>query len=206
MSFEALDITIESRGPAIWIFLSGPFYKDQIQPIRSKIESFIRDGHRELIIDLENITSIHHDVAPMFLALLNMIKGKDGIIRLIYKNKPVSKAFYAYRNIFSIYPDSKSINAKKVFHTFRKGGIFIRRRTGIRVSVPVAIFLLFIVTALFLSLGVIIDMQRNQIAVQENEIRNFQQWKHKTNIELQELQSRIKPMKQLGLLIDSLSD
>jgi len=37
MRSEALDITLESRGRALWLFLSGPFHHEQVPGMREKI-------------------------------------------------------------------------------------------------------------------------------------------------------------------------
>ncbi len=206
MLSEALDIMIESRGDAIWMTLSGPFNKEQVPNIRAKIEGFIQDGHRELVVNLDGVTIIHDTVAPMFLNLLNLVKGKDGDIKLIFKNEVVSNAFSPYKNIFSIFPDANNLYSKRFFHSIRRTGISLTRKTGIRLSAPVAIFLLFILTGWFISLGVIINMQKKQVIAQEAEIREFQQWEEKTTMELDELRNRIKPLKQLGLILDSIPE
>ena len=206
MLSDALDITIESRGDVIWLTLSGAFNKEQVPNIRSKIEGFIGDGHREIAIDLDGVNVIHESVAPMFLSALNLIKGKHGDIKLVFKNETVTNAFSPYKNLFSIYPDPSSVTSTRFFHSIRRRGIFLTKKTGIRLSVPVALFLLFILTGWFLSLGIIINMQRNQISAQENEIRKVKHWKEKTSLELNELKSRIKPMKQLGLVLDSIPE
>ncbi len=206
MLSEALDITIESRGDAVWIILSGPFNKEQVPQIKTKIEGFIRDGHRNIVVNLEEVTSIHNAVAPMFLSLLNMMKGKDGDIKLIFKNEVVSSVLAPYKNIFSIYPDVKSLTSFTLLHKIRRRGLFLTKKTGIRLSVPVALFLLFILLGWFVSLGIIINMQKQQIAFQETKLRYYKQWKEKAEKEIIELESRIKPMMQLGLLPDSLSE
>ena len=206
MLSEALDIVIESHGDAIWMALSGPFNKEQVPNIRAKIEGFIQDGHRELVVNLDGVTIIHETVAPMFLNLLNLIKGKNGDIKLIFKNEVVSNAFSPYKNIFSVFPDSNNIYSKRFFHSIRRTGISMTKKTGIRLSVSVAIILLFILTGWFISLGIIINMQKKQISAQEAEIREFQQWEEKTTMELDELRNRIKPLKQLGLILDSIPE
>lgn len=206
MLSEALDITIETRGDAIWLTLAGQFNKEQVPNIRTKIEGFIRDGHREIVVNLEGVTSIHDSVAQMFLTLLNRIKGKSGDIKLIFKNDAVYETFSPYKNIFSIYPDAKSLKSSSFFHSIRRRGLFLTKKTGIRLSVPVAIFLLIILTGWFISLGIIISMQKLQIEDQEAEIRDFEQWKKVTEIEINDLRNRVKPMIQLGLVPDSLSE
>lgn len=204
MLSEALDITIETRGDSIWIILSGIFSKEQVPNIRIRIEDLCRDGNKQFVVDMQGITQIDESAALMFLGLLSTIKGKGGDIRLVFKNEAVSKAFGSYRHNFSIYPDEKSVTTNTLLHRLWRRGIFLRKKTGIRVSVPVALFLLFILTGWFISLGVIITMQRKQLHQQEVEMKNFKQWKRDAEIELTQLKSRLKPMIQLGLISDSL--
>jgi anti-anti-sigma factor len=206
MLSEALDITIESRGDTIWITLAGPFNKEQVPNIRAKIEGFIQDGHREIVVNLQDVTLIHDSAPAMFLGMLNLIKGKNGDIKLIFKNEVVSNAFSPYKNIFPVFPDAHNLHSKRLFHSIRRKGISLTKKTGIRLSVPVAFFLLIILTGWFISLGIIITMQRKQIFAQEAEIREFQQWEQKASMELEELRSRIKPLKQLGLILDSIPE
>ncbi|MBN1981976.1 MAG: STAS domain-containing protein [Chitinivibrionales bacterium] len=203
MLFEALDITIESRGASIWLSLAGPFTKEQVPHIRTKIEHLIRDGNRDFVIDLEKLTVITDTVAPMFLHLLNLIRGKKGDIKLIFKNDIVYKAFQPYRNIFSIYQDEQSLTGKNFLHYLHRRGKILSKKTGIRLSVPVSLLLLFLFSGWFISLGYILKMQRKQITNQEGQLHEFQQWKQKAEIELNELRSRIKPLKQLGLVSDT---
>jgi anti-anti-sigma regulatory factor/cell division protein FtsB len=205
MYSEALDITIDSRGSAIRLILAGPFTREQVPQIRAKIEGFIRDGHRNIVIDLEQVASIHESAAPMFLSLLNSIKGKGGDIKFIFKNSAVSTVFVPYKNLFTIYPDVKSLNSGAFLHSIRRSGMLLTKKTGIRLSFPVALFLLFILTGWFISIAVIISMQRQQIQDQQAEIRDFEQWKKVTEIEINDLRTRVKPMIQLGLVPDSLT-
>ncbi len=206
MLSEALDITIESRGDVIWLALSGHFNKEQVPNIRMKLEGFIQDGHREIVVDLEGVTVIHESAVPMFLSALNLIKGKPGDIKLIFKNETVTNTFLPYKNLFAIYPDPDSVTTTRFLHSIRRRGLTLTKKTGIRLSVPVALFLLFILTGWFISLGIIINMQRKQLSTQELQIRKVNHWKEKTSKELSELRSRIKPLKQLGLILDSIPE
>jgi anti-anti-sigma regulatory factor len=205
MLSEALDITIESRGDSVWLILHGPFHREQVPSFRAKIEGFIADGHRNIVIDMEGITSMNEVVAPMFLGLLNLIRGKNGDIKLIFKNSIISTAFAPYRNLFSVYPDSQSLLSNSFMQTIRRRGMLLTKKTGVRLSVPVAMFLLVIIMGWFVSLIVIISMQKQQIRTQEKEIHAFLQWKKNAEIEIGEMKNRIKPMEQLGLLSDTVA-
>ena len=206
MLAEALDITIESRGKAIRLGLAGPFNREQIDSIKSKLESFIRDGHHDIIVDLDKVTIASDGVAPMFLALYNMLKGKGGSLRLIFRNETVTAAFAQYRNILTIFPDERAMVAGGIIHNLRRQGLIMSRKTGIRLSRPVALFILFLLLGWFASMGFILNMQHERIMAQDEEIRSLTQWKLATGQELTDMRERLRPLTQLGLLGDSIPE
>ena len=197
MRSEALDITIESRGAVLWVFLSGPFHREQVPNIREKLAGLIEDGNRRLVIELEQVTEIDESAPPMFLELLNLLRGKGGELRLVMRNKAVSSAFAAYRNIFAIYPDARALERRRLLWLWQRGR-YMLRRTGVRM--PVAAFILFVIVGWFLSLALVIYTQGRRIREQEQEIRELTVWKEQTLIELNELHERLRPMEQLGIL------
>ncbi|MBD3315395.1 MAG: STAS domain-containing protein [Chitinivibrionales bacterium] len=206
MRSEALDITIESRGNTIWLFLSGPFHSEQVPNIREKIEGFIEDGHRALVVDLEAVTEINEGVVPLFLDMLNMVKGKGGDLRLVFSNEAVSTAFARYRNLFAIFPNARAVYSHGFWNNIRRRGILLSRRTGVRLSRPVAVFLLFVLCGWFFSLALIIRIQNRLIRKQEEEIRTLITWKHENQIEIERLRERLRPLRQLGLLRDTIPE
>ena len=201
---EALDITIESRGRAVWLLLSGPFNSEQIPNMREKIRGIVDDGNLEVVIDMEKITEVNENAVSMFLGVLNYAKGKHGDILFVFKNPVVSEAFSQHRHIFSIFPDTKSLSSRGFVNTMRRRGILLSRKTGIRLSRPVAIFLLFILCGWFFTLALIIRNQNKLIQQQENEMNELTQWKGNAAIEIKNLRNSLEPLKQLGLVKDSL--
>jgi anti-anti-sigma regulatory factor len=203
MRSEALDITLESRGRGLWLFLSGPFHHEQVPGMREKIGGLIDDGNRQLVIDLENVDDIDESATQMFLSLLNVMRGKGGDIWFIFKNDNVSRAFSPFRSIFSIYPDAQSLPAGGFFSTLRRRSRVLARKTGIRLSRPVALTLLITLFGWILTLMFIIYIQSQQIHRQEAEIRSLSEWNQTAGIQIKELRERIKPLEQLGILKDS---
>jgi anti-anti-sigma regulatory factor len=203
MRSEALDITIESRGRAIWLFLSGPFHIEQVPGMREKIGGLIDDGNRQLVINLENVVDIDETGTQMFLSLLNVMRGKGGDIWFIFKNDNVSKAFSPFKSIFSIYPDAQSLPSGGFFSTLRRRSRVLTRKTGIRLSRPIALTLLITLFGWILTLMFIISIQSQQIHKQETEIRTLSEWNRTADTEIKELRERIKPLEQLGILKDS---
>jgi anti-anti-sigma factor len=204
MRSEALDITIESRQNSVWLLLSGPFHNEQVPNIREKITGLIDDGNKDIVVDLENITEVNDAVVPMFLRMLNLMKGKHGELKLVFRNPIVTNAFAGYRNIFAIYPDSQSLAYNGFLNTIRRRGMLMSRKTGVRLSRPVAIFLLVVLVGWFCTLAFIIHIQNQQIHAQERELHELTEWKQKTTLELEGLKQRLQPFEQLGLLRDSL--
>jgi anti-anti-sigma regulatory factor len=200
MRSEALDIVIESRGAAVWLSLAGPFHNEQVPNIREKIIGLIADGNRQITIDLEQVTEVGDAVVPMFLGLMSLIRGKDGELRFIFKNAVVNAAFASFRNIFQIYPDANSVHRSSFFGALRYRRLLMSRRTGIRLSRPVALFMLFVLLGWFISLAFIIWLQSDRIRTQAQELHDLSQWNKQAEIDLSEMNERLKPMEQLGLL------
>lgn len=203
MQFDPLDITIESRKNAIWLILSGPLRKDQIPSMREKFNILVDDGNRSLVVDLENVSAIDETVVQMFLNVLNMIRGKGGEIKLIFKNEIVSRAFSPYNNLFPVFPDSNLMDSGGFLQSLKFRHRLLSRKTGIRISRPVAIFLLFVLSGWFVSLIYIYHLQSRYIKKQQTEIHSLREYNQQAKIELEGLRERIKPLEQLGILRDT---
>lgn len=203
MRSEALDITLETRGEAVWLFLSGPFHSEQVPSMREKIAGLIDDGSRRLVINLEGVVDIDDSATQMFLSLYNLMRGKGGDIQFIFRNESVSKAFSPYRNIFPVYPDAQSLPAGGIFGNLRRRSRQLSRKTGIRLSRPVALTLLITLFGWILTLMFIIHQQNQRIRGQETETRALTEWNRSAVAEIKELRDRIRPLEQLGILKDS---
>jgi anti-anti-sigma regulatory factor len=200
MKSEALDITIESRGKAILLVLAGPFHNEQIPNIREKVTGIIDDGSRDVVMDLEGVTVIGDGVVAMFLSLLNFIRAKHGDLRLIFRNTAVSAAFSPYRSIFSIYPDSTSLAFSGILRRLKRRGALLSRKTGIRLSPPVAIFIFFVLAGWFLTLALIISMQNSRLRKQELDISELTTQNSTFSVEIERMRERLRPIEQLGLI------
>jgi anti-anti-sigma regulatory factor len=202
MRSEALDIIIESRGNAVWLLLSGPFHNEQVPNIREKITGLVTDGNRHLVLDMEQTVEVGDQVVPMFLGVMSIIRGKGGDLKLVFKNEAVSKAFASHRNVFRIYPNAAAAQRGGFFDILRYRREVMSKKTGIRLSRPVAVFMIVVLCGWFLSLAIIIRLQSGRIKDQEKEIHELSQWNKQAEMELVELKDRLKPMVQLGLLKD----
>jgi len=200
MRSEALDITIETRDRAIWLLLSGPFHAEQAPGMKEKIAGLIEDGNRKIVIDMESITDIDESVPQMFLSLLNLVRGKGGDIHFIFRNETVTKAFSPLRSLFSIYPDAQSLPTGGLFSGLRRRSRVLTRKTGIRLSRPIAIALVVTLSGWILTLVFIIHLQNQRIRQQELEIRTVSEWKRSAMVELKTLRDRLRQLEQLGIV------
>jgi anti-anti-sigma factor len=205
MFYDSMDITIEGRSGAIWLILAGHFRKDQIAQMKEKFDVLLEDRNRQFIVDMEKITSIDESVVQLFLQLLSVVRGKGGEIKLIFKNPIVSRSFAPYNNIFPVYPDAQSLTSGGLLGAIRLRGRQLSKKTGIRISRPVALFMLIVLCGWFISLLFIIRLQSRYIKRQQVEVHSLQQTNQKIKLEVEAMRERIKPLEQLGI-INSIKD
>jgi hypothetical protein len=132
-----------------------------------------------------------------------LIKGKNGDIKFVFRNEAVTKAFAPFRNLFSVYPDDLALSTGGFFGVLKLRRKLLSRKTGVRLSRPVALVLLLTLAGWFISLAFIIHLQNLRIRQQEREMSSLTQWKQKADTELQNLRERIRPLQQLGILKDT---
>jgi DNA-binding HxlR family transcriptional regulator len=78
----------------------------------------------------------------------------------------------------------------------------LTRKTGIRLSRPIAIALVVTLSGWILTLVFIIHLQNQRIRQQELEIRTVSEWKRSAMVELKTLRDRLRPLEQLGIVKD----
>jgi anti-anti-sigma regulatory factor/DNA-binding HxlR family transcriptional regulator len=186
----------------MWLFLSGPFHAEQAPGMKEKIGGLIEDGNKRIIIDMEGVTDIDESVPQMFLSLLNFVRGKGGDIQFIFKNETVTKAFSPLKSLVAIYPDAQSLPTGGLFSTLRRRSRVLTRKTGIRLSRPIAITLLVTLAGWILTLVFTIHLQNQRIRQQEFELRTVSEWKRSATVELKTLRDRLRPLEQLGIVKD----
>jgi anti-anti-sigma regulatory factor len=201
---ESLDIRLENRGGSIWLTLSGEFHDEQAPVLHEKLLALVNDGCRSFIVDMEGVTAVGDGVAHMFLALLNTMKSKDGGLRFVFKNDAMCRAFQPYFNLFSIFPDADSLSrGSTILEFLKRSGKALTRKTGFRISRPVALFGLVVLCGWFLTLLYIINMQNQRIEQQRAEMEELSLWKVSAERDMEKMRERLKPLEQLGIIKDA---
>jgi anti-anti-sigma regulatory factor len=204
MNSEALEIKIEEWNHQIALCLGGRFHSEQIPNIREKINALLLGDNRNLILDLTDVSEMDESVPLFLLEMMNSVRSKQGEIKMICPPaSPVMERLEKYKNIFNLYPHRKSLFSGGFIKKLQTRGIILSRKTGIRISRPVAVLLTVAIVGWFLSLLGILLMQGSQIKNQKNELNNLRHWKQKTEERLQVLQERLKPLEDLGVITDT---
>lgn len=154
---------------------------------------------------MEEVTILDAPVVSMFLGLENHIRGKSGKIEFVFRNDVVSKAFAPYRNIFSISADRSLIGQGGLLGWLKRRGKMARRRTGVRMSRPVAWFVLCVACGWIFSLAIILFYQNRRIHQQQQIITELTIQKNTATREITTLRNHLRPMVQLGIVRDSLA-
>lgn len=205
MRFETLDIIIEGRNDTVFLFLSGAFHKELIPQMREKFAILLQDGNRRFMVNMENVTYIDESVVQMFLQILNSVKAKGGELGLIFKNETLTRAFAPFFNLIPVYPDDSTAAPTGLLATLRRRGVLLSRKTGVRISRPVAIFVLIVLCGWFATLLFIIRLQNSHLKEQQQELYELTTYKQHAIIEINRMQERLRPMEQLGILKDTIA-
>lgn len=204
MHFESLDIIIEGRNDSVFLFLSGPFRKDIIPKMREKFSVLLQDGNRRFMVNMEDVTYIDDAVVQMFLQLLNTVKAKGGELGLIFKNQTLTRAFAPFFNLIPVYPDDSTAAPGGFLASLRRRGILLSRKTGVRISRPVAIFVLIVLCGWFVTLLFIIRLQNRHLKEQQQQLYELTTYKQQAIIEINRMQERLRPLEQLGIVKDTI--
>jgi anti-anti-sigma regulatory factor len=203
MRSEELEIQIEDWKENIVLRLKGRFHNEQIPNMREKIDGLISSDNRSFILDFSDVQELDHDVSSFLLEMLNTIRGKGGDLRIVYGPHDVFLKLEKYRNIFRLYPDMKSLISGGFLKRLQARGIVLSRKTGVRLSRSIAIILLVALSGWFISMLFILVLQHSQIAKQKAELILLKESKTKTTIRMKNLEERLKPFKDLGIVSDS---
>ena len=137
--------------------------------LRGKIRVLL-GWQRRFMVNMENVTYIDESVVQMFLQILNSVKAKGGELGLIFKNETLTRAFAPFFNLIPVYPDDSTAAPTGLLATLRRRGVLLSRKTGVRISRPVAIFVLIVLCGWFATLLFIIRLQNSHLKEQQQEL------------------------------------
>lgn len=205
MRASRLEIAIErGSGDLIVILLSGIFYKEGWSSLQEMILRLVKDGHRRIAIELQDVELRDAEIRDRFIEIINDMKGRGGQIVLISKREDVLQFFSSIRNLIDLYPTLSDYRHSGWIDTLRRQGVTFSKKTGIRLSAPMALLLIILIAGWFGALLVLITMQNDRIGKQQESLTFSENERLRMERELANLQQKLAPLTQLGLTSDSL--
>ncbi len=206
MKSRQLDISIETLNNDMLVVLEGLFFDEQIKSVKEKLESLIADGHKSFIVDLHHCEIRSQDIAIMFLEVLNNLKGRNGQLIFLMSTEKKMAHFSKWGNLFSVYATIQEYQNSGFVKNLKKTGIIYSKKTGMRLSPSVALILLVLIGGWLLTLISIIRFQEEGLSEQNKLIHQLEIQKDKMIKDITQLQLRLAPLKDLGLINDSLEN
>lgn len=206
MKADRIDVLVEDYGEEVLLGLRGTFGSRQLASVREKMQMLVDGPGKIWFIDLEHCRFLEAAYLDLFLDLLNRIKGKGGLMVLLFQSPDNLQFFARLRNVFEIHPNREHYHQSGLFRRLRQTGIIYSRRTGLRLSPGVAIVLMVLLAGWMLTLFSIIQYQEKEIRARESRILELENKKREYGREIYELRAAIGPLRDLGVVVDSTGD
>jgi hypothetical protein len=203
MKADRIDVLVEDFGEEVLLGLRGTFGLRQLASVREKLEMLVEGPGKIWFFDLEHSRFLEPVYLDLFLDLLNRIKGKGGLMVLLFQNAENFQFFERFRNVFDVHPSRDHYHQSGLFNRLRQTGVVYSRRTGLRLSPGVAIVLVVLLAGWMLTLFSIIHYQETEIRNRESRILALENLKREYSREISELRAAIGPLRDLGVIVDS---
>lgn len=204
MKSQMLDMKIEFIDGGVRLTFEGIFFIDNWASLKEKLEAFSSDGIKLFFCHVENVEFRDPELLQEFLDLHNDFSGRNARLIFIFNRKSVAKYFLPYRHILEIYPSYENFRKQGFVRALRKVGVAYSKKTGVRISPTTATLVLLLLAGWVLTLLSMIQSQTNELDQSEGLVQALTLEKESLSQEVKELERKIAPLRQLGLLQDSL--
>ncbi len=202
---NALGIGMEhSDGGTTVLVLSGILRADSLDELRSRIRALVEDGCKVLLFDLQEAEIRGPEIREFFLEVLNDMRGRGGRVALIARRHDVLAYFASVRNILEIFPSRSKFRRTGLVETLKRGGVTYSKKTGVRLSLGMALVVVLILGGWILTLWSFVSAQSERIARQQELLSRYETERAAMESELEELHRKLAPLNALGLVTDSL--
>lgn len=206
MKADRIDVLVEDFGEEVLLGLRGSFGLRQLPSVREKLEMLVDGPGKIWFFELEHSRFLDPAYLDLFLDLLNRIKGKGGLMVLLFRCKENQEFFKRLHNVFEVHYSRELYHQSGLFRRLRQTGVVYSRRTGLRLSPGVAIVLVLLLAGWMLTLFSIIQYQEKEIRTRESRIMELENKKREYSREIYELRAAIGPLRDLGVVVDSTGD
>ncbi len=205
MRNSQLDTKIEFIEGAVRLVFDGIFFINQWPFVQEKFDSFISEGQKKFFVHLQKAKIRDAEILQNFLELQNNLAGRKAKLILIFDNKSNVKFFAPYKHLFEIYPNYETYRKQGFVRALRTVGLQYSKKTGIRISPTTAALVLLLLAGWVMTLLTMIQTQSEDLDKSRREVQELIVEQKSISRELKELETKLAPLRQLGLLKDSLS-
>lgn len=200
MRAELLDVSMEDYGHSILMTLKGAFTIEQLPAMQEKLSMLVEERRRVYLMDLDGCEFLDPAYLEMFLDLLNAIQSREGRLVLLFSNEANELFFRRWNKVFEIRSRLQDVSRFQLLESLKKRGVSLSKRTGIRLSTGVAVFLALLILGWIITLVSVVSFQERELRAREKKLVELENQERALATELKELISAVGPLRELGIL------
>lgn len=204
MKSQLLDMKIEFLDGGVRLSFEGIFFIENWPAIQEKLESFAQEGVKQFFCHVEKVEFRNPELLQKILDIHNDFSGRKARLIFIFNNKANIQFFAPYKHILEIYPNYDTFRKQGFVRALRKVGVAYSKKTGVRISPTTATLVILLLAGWVLTLLSMIQSQSDDLESADKELQILLLEQRKLTQEVQELETKLAPLRQLGLLQDSL--
>jgi anti-anti-sigma regulatory factor len=194
-----LDFSLHEQGELLVLAFGGRLEADSADALRAQL-SGMGDRGRHLVIDLSRAQTVSREVVLALLEFLSLLQGRGGTMSLVCNDADALDHLRPYRNLFNVHPTLPSLLQTGLAGGYRNKGFRWSRRTGVRLSTPLATFLGLLLSGWVVTLMVLVLWQYRLMDQERAGLMRLQNERDLALQQAHELETRVKPLADLGLL------
>ncbi len=193
-----LDFSLRQEGDLLVVSFGGRLEPDSADALRAQLLG-VGDRGRHIVVDLLRAQVISREVVLVLLEFLSQLQGKGGTLSILCDDSDALACLRPYRHLFSIHPSLVSL-LRTGISGYRNKGFRWSRRTGVRLSTPLATLLGLLTLGWVVTLMMLVLWQYRMIGSERAVLTRLQADRDEAVQRADELEARVKPLADLGLL------
>ncbi len=194
-----LDFSLHEQGELLVLAFGGRLDADTSETMRIQLRG-VGDRGRHVVIDLTRSQSVSQEVVLVLLEFLSLLQGRDGTVSLICSDPDALDHLRPYRNLFNVHPTLTSLLQTGMTTGYKNKGFRWSRRTGVRLSTPLATMLGLLISGWVVTLMILVLWQYRLLDGEQAGLAKLRAERDEAQIQARELEARVKPLADLGLL------
>lgn len=194
-----LDFSLHEEGDLLVLSFGGRLEMDVADVLRAQLLG-VGDRGRHLVVDLLRAQVVSQEVVQVLLEFLSLLQGRGGTLSLLCTDPDALEFLRPYRNLFNVHPSLASLLRTGLAGGYKNKGFRWSRRTGVRLSAPLATILGVLILGWVTTLMVLVLWQYRMLDTEHAGLARLQAERDDAVHRVAELELRVKPLADLGLL------